>query len=155
MTIADLISANLDDNDDDDDEDYDPEKEKNEEEEEEEYELDELDEEFDTENSIKDSEEIEELNDEQRKIKEDKFRQIVLQSVGKLGAQLPYSEDIVWLKRVLKMMSVSDSKELEWFPWGIPPTEPLKVSANSSDELEKNHALFVLELYDQISKNKN
>ena len=138
--------------DEDDDEDYDPTKDENDDGED--IDIDENDE-GDVEDKDKvelvmeneDVEEIEEETEEERQQRAEEFRARVLSSVQKLGAQWPSIEDQAWLKRVLKLMSIAQEERIEWFPWGVPALEPLKQSAQSSDELEREHANSILALY--------
>jgi hypothetical protein len=103
-----------------------------------------------------DVEEGEEEEDEElRKQREEEFRVRVLGAVEKLGAQWPSVEDQSWLKRILKMMSIADETEQAWFPWGMPAIEPLNRSAKSNDELERNHALSILALYQERASATN
>lgn len=101
---------------------------------------------------VADEEEEEEMDedeetDEQRQQRAEEFRARVLSSIQTLSAQWPHIEDQAWLKRVLKLMSISDDEGQEWFPWGVPPLGPLQKSSESSDELERTHAQSILKLY--------
>lgn len=150
-----LISGQL--NDDDDDEDYDPEKDSNDDgEDDEEIEEDEeddgspviIDDEADADENA-DEEEDEEEDEETRQKRAIEFRTRILAVIDKLGAQWPNVQDQAWLKRVLKLMSIADEQEKDWFPWGLPALDPLVKGAQSADELEKEHALSILALYQQ------
>jgi len=92
-----------------------------------------------------------EEDEETRKQRAEEFRVRVLGVIDKLGAQWPHIEDQAWLKRVLKLMSIADEEEKQWFPWGLPALEPLQRGSESVDELEKQHALSILSLYQQRS----
>jgi hypothetical protein len=147
-----LMAGQLDDEDD--DEDYDPENDSNDDGED----LDEPeDDEDDGSPAIIDPdaeeevvEEVEEEEDEEtRQQRAIEFRTQVLSVIDKLGAQWPHIEDVSWLKRVLKLMAIADEQEKDWFPWGFPALDPLIASAKSSDELEQQHALSILALYQE------
>ncbi|XP_049851686.1 FK506-binding protein 5-like [Schistocerca gregaria] len=89
--------------------------------------------------------EIDRLSDKSSEDKRLKtFREYVLSCVEKLNAQLPSVEDGVWLDRTLKMMSIAECDELAWYPWGIPPLLPLKMSTKSEDAAEREHAIKLL-----------
>lgn len=149
-----LMAGQLDDADDD-DEDYDPAKDENDDGED----VDIPDEEDDGSPVIMDEEgnpeegeageDDEEEDEASRQQRAEEFRVRVLGVVDKLGAQWPHIEDQSWLKRVLKLMSIADEEEKQWFPWGLPALSPLQQSAESADELEKQHALSILSLYQQ------
>ena len=143
--------------DDDDDEDYDPEQDEHDDGEDVEIPEEEddgspviIDEDDESVEDGEDGEEAEEEEDEATRLQRaEEFRVRVLGVVDKLGAQWPHIEDQSWLKRVLKLMSIADEDEKQWFPWGLPALTPLQQSAESADEHEKQHALSILSLYQQ------
>lgn len=80
------------------------------------------------------------------------FRDSILKSVNSLNAVYPDpSSDLLWVKRTLKHAAASmhDARALAWYPWGIPPVEPLTRCVRSDDPLEKQYGLTILALYSQ------
>jgi hypothetical protein len=102
--------------------------------------------EFDDEDMMDDYEEPEETEEEKQ------FRASILKCVDSLNAVYPDpSTDLVWVKRTLKhaAASMNDPRALSWFPWGIPPVEPLTRCVRSEDPYEKQYGVTILALYQQ------
>lgn len=61
----------------------------------------------------------------------------------------PPGSDMLYFKRMLLRMQATDDLSRRWFPWGVPPWEPLKAAIKSPDPLLQNYANEILRLFAQ------